>query len=350
MDASVNASGGAGMRHLAAVLAGVAAVVLAAGCSSAPRASHPLVPAPTGSLRLGYTTDLADAPALVGLQMGFLDADLGAVTLHAMPFTSPAGEAQALLRGQLDVAYLDPVTALAVWQQGHGIKIVSGVASGGAELVVKDGITTPAQLAHAVVAAPPASAQQAALDWWLKENGIHATRQGNSTLTSAYLASALRSGRVVAAWEPAPADAELVAAGGKVMVNEAALWPGGQFSTAVLVVTSKFLAAYPAAITLLLRGQVRSEQFLATDRAAAERAFNARLATVQGPSLAPAVLEQSFAQTGFTSDPLAASIVTEGQHAAEAGLIAPVSGLASLFDLTLLNAIRATDGQPQIGT
>jgi NitT/TauT family transport system substrate-binding protein len=127
------------------VLAVLAAVAAVAGCSSPPRPAPPPPPV-SGTLRLGYTGDLADAPVLAGLQMGFISSDLGSVVLDPAVFGSPMAEAQALVRGQLDAAYLDPVTAIAVWQAeaAHGglIKIVAGAASGGAELVARDGITS----------------------------------------------------------------------------------------------------------------------------------------------------------------------------------------------------------------
>jgi ABC-type nitrate/sulfonate/bicarbonate transport system substrate-binding protein len=130
----------------AAVLAGLI-VVLAAGCSS-PAKPKPLPP-PTGVLRLGFTTGLADAPVLAGLQMGYISAGLGAVTLDPVPFPTTAAEALALQRGQVDAAYLDPMAAVAVWQSAGQarIKIIAGVASGGAELVVRSGITKASQLA-----------------------------------------------------------------------------------------------------------------------------------------------------------------------------------------------------------
>ena len=49
-------------------------------------------------------------------------------------------------------------------------------------------------------------------------------------------------------WEPAPYDAEMVADGGHVLVNEASLWPSGQFVTTELVVTQGFLAAHPTVV------------------------------------------------------------------------------------------------------
>ena len=43
------------------------------------------------------------------------------------------------------------------------------------------------------------------------------------------------SGQIAGGWEPQPYAAEMVAAGGHVMVDEASLWPGGKFVTTQLV-------------------------------------------------------------------------------------------------------------------
>ena len=131
---------------------------------------------------------------------------------------------------------------------------------------------------------------------------------------------------------PRPADAEMAAAGGQVLVNEASQWPDGQSPTAVLVVTRKFLAAHPAEVTSLLQAHVRAETYLAATRAPAEAAVNLKLTALQGRALPAPILAQSFAQITFTSNPLAASILAEAQHAASAGLLQPVGSLAGRYD------------------
>src|SRR5580700_678657 len=132
------------MKLLAAGL--VLAAVLAAGCSTTTTARHhgpaklPIGPPGTsasGILRLGYVLDVPDAPALVGTQMGYYQQDLGKVSLQPQPFTAAAPEITALETGQLDAAYLDPITAVSVSQAMHnGLRIVAGAALGGTELVV----------------------------------------------------------------------------------------------------------------------------------------------------------------------------------------------------------------------
>jgi NitT/TauT family transport system substrate-binding protein len=321
--------------HLA--LAVLALVLAVTGCSSSPR--QPLPPPQSGTLRLGYTAVLADAPALAGLQLGFLPPDLGTVGLDPVAYGSPQAEELALERGQLDAAYLDPVAAVAVWQADHGIRIVAGVATGGAELVTRDRITSPAQLSGTLIAAPPGGTEQAALAWWLRASKVTAKVPASDVMSGQFLVQALRDGKLGAAWEPAPVDAELVAAGGRELVNEAALWPTGQFPTSVLVVTSGFLAAHPQAVRLLLRGEIRASDFLVSDPSAADAAAGAQLRVLDGSALPEQVLSAGFSQMQYSVQPPVASVLAEAQQAASSGLLAPGLDLDGFFDLSPLDAL-----------
>jgi NitT/TauT family transport system substrate-binding protein len=248
------------------IAVGVAAVTaLAAGCSSAGGSTGGSSGGSSGDsvvLRLGYLTNITHAPALIGIEKGFFAKELGKnVTLKPVPFSTGTEEATALLAGQLDAAYVGPNPAIKAWQTSGGtlIKVISGVASGGAELVVKKGITTPAQLKGQKLATPSlGNTQDVALRYWLKQHGLTTSPTGGGdvpiTPITPHSAAVLsfKSGQIAGGWEPAPYDIEMVADGGHVLVNEATLWPKGQFVTTNLVVTQKFLKAHPSAVTGLL--------------------------------------------------------------------------------------------------
>ena len=113
------------------------------------------------------------------------------------------------------------------------------------------------------------------------------------------LVHGFRKGQIAGGWELAPADARLVAAGGRVLVNEASLWPGGRFSTAVLVVTQQLLRKDPGAVSGLLRGQLQADDFIAATGSRRRR----RGAGAGRPAAPPAAggAGRSFAQMSFTS-------------------------------------------------
>ena len=352
------------MRRMLLTAGVTAAALLAAGCgSSGSTGSSGATADSAGSvtLRLGFLANITHASALVGIEKGFFKEDLGSgVTLNLTPFSSGTQEGTALLAGQLDAAYVGPNPAIKAWQTSGGklIKIISGAASGGAELVVKPGITSAAQLKGQSLATPSlGNTQDVALRYWLKQHGLNTTPAGGGDLAIKPIAPnsaavlAFSSKQIAGGWEPAPYDTEMVQAGGHVLVNEASLWPHGQFVTTNLVVTQSFLAAHPSAVNGLLKGQVQANDFINNDKAAAEQAANTELAAVNsGKNLKPSVISAAFGQITFTNDPIASSLATDAQHAVSVGLLKPVSNLSALYDLSPLNKLLQAAGDPQVSS
>jgi sulfonate transport system substrate-binding protein len=349
------------MKRVLAGLAAVGVALFAAGCGSSGSGSGDKAD-PHVTLRLGFLENITHATALVGVKEGFFTKNLGHnVTLQLEEFSTGTEEATALEAGQLDAAYVGPNPAISTWQksQGTAIRIVAGAASGGAALVVKKGITSAAQLKGQKLATPSlGNTQDVALRFWLKGQGLTATSTGGGdvdiTPTSPNSAAVLEfeSGQIAGGWEPAPYDAEMVADGGHVLVNEASLWPGGQFVTTNLVVSQQFLTANPTVVSNLLKGQIESNDYInnSSTRASAEAAANAELASLTGKSLKPAILAAAFQQVSFTNDPISSSLLTDAQHAESVGLLTSVSNLSGIFDLGPLNKLLAADGQSQVSS
>jgi NitT/TauT family transport system substrate-binding protein len=339
-----------------------AATMLAAGCSSSSSpgssaaGSHNSAPV---TIRLGFLENITHASALVGIKEGFFTKNLGKnVTLKLYPFSTGTEEATALLAGQLDAAYVGPNPAIKAWQTGDKlIRVISGAASGGAELVVKKGITTAAQLKGQKLASPSlGNTQDVSLRYWLKRQGLTTTPTGGGDVPITPITPnsdavlAFESGSIAGGWEPAPYDAEMLAHGGHVLVNEASLWPNGQFVTTELVATQSFIAAHPTVIDGLLKGQIEANSFINSDKSAAETAANAELDAISGKALKTSILAASFGQVTFTNDPIATSLITDAQHAVDLGLLKPVSDLSAIYDLGPLNKLLAADGQSQVSS
>jgi NitT/TauT family transport system substrate-binding protein len=339
----------------------VAAALLAAGCGSSSSSSS------TGSgtsaapvtIRLGFLENITHSSALVGIKEGFFTKDLGKnVTLKLYPFSTGTEEATALLAGQLDAAYVGPNPAIKAWQTGDKlIRVISGAASGGAQLIVKKSITSAPQLKGQKLATPSlGNTQDVSLRYWLKTQDLTTSPTGGGDVPITPITPnsdavlAFKSGSIAGGWEPAPYDAEMLADGGHVLVNEANLWPNGQFVTTELVATQSFISAHPTVIDGLLKGQIQANNFINTDKSAAETAANAELAAISGKSLKPSIVSASFGQITFTNDPIASSLITDAQHAVDLGLLKPVSGLSSIYDLGPLNKLLAADGQPSVNS
>jgi NitT/TauT family transport system substrate-binding protein len=350
------------MRRVVLAAGAAAITALAVGCGSS-SASSGSGSSNTGSssehvtLRLGLLANITHASALVALNKGYFTKNLGdGVTLKTSVFSSGTDETTALLAGQLDAAYVGPNPAINAWQKsgGKAIKIISGAASGGAALVVKPNISSVSQLKGQKVATPSlGNTQDVALRYYLKQHGLTTTETGGGDVAvtpikpNSNAVLEFKSGQIAGGWEPAPYDGEMVADGGKVLVNEASLWPGGKFVTTNLVVSQAFLAAHASVVSNLLKGQIQANDYIKNSLPAAKTAANAELTTLLGKGLKASALTESFKEITFTNDPIASSLATDAKHAVAVGLLKPVN-LNGIYDLGPLNALLKANGEPQV--
>jgi NitT/TauT family transport system substrate-binding protein len=350
MRRALVAAGAAGITLLAAACGSSGGGGTASGGSSS---SGPV------TLRLGYLENITHASALVAIKEGFFTKNLGnGVTLKLTPFSTGTEEATALLAGQLDAAYVGPNPAINAWQKSNGtaIKIISGAASGGASLVVKNGIASATQLKGKSLATPSlGNTQDVAARYWLKQHGLTTTPTGGGEVAikpikpNSAAVLQFKSGQLDGGWEPEPYATEMVLDGGKRLVNEASLWPGGKFVTTNLVVTQSFLKDHPSTVNGLLKGQIEANSYINSNPTAAAQAANAELTKLLGKGLPGDVLTQSLKYITFTNDPIASSLTVDAQHAVAVGLLKPVN-LSGIYDLGPLNKLLQAEEQAQVNS
>jgi NitT/TauT family transport system substrate-binding protein len=305
-----------------------------------------------GELRLGYFANITHASAVVGVAHGDFAKALGSTKLTTQLYNAGPAEMTALLGGQLDAAYVGPSSALSAFVTSHGqaLKIVAGATSGGAELVVRPGINTVADLKGKTLATPQkGNTQDVALRAWLKQNGLTANTDGTGDVSvnpqdNAATLDQFKAGHIDSAWLPEPwASRMVLEAGAKVLVDERSLWPNGQFATTNLVVSTTFLNAHPDTVKALIDGQIAANQWITADPADAQKLVNDQLKALTGKALSAVEIQRAFSEQTATDDPLAASLQTSMDHAVSTGLLKKTD-LHGIFDLTLLNTELAKNG------
>src|SRR5437588_357679 len=325
----------------------IAAALLLAGCSSSSSSSSGSTSnanAGGGSpvtVRLGFLSNITHAPALIAMKEGFFTKALGSAgTLKATAFSAGTEETTAILSGQLDAAYVGPNPAITAWQKSSDIQIISGVATGGASIVVKKGITSAAQLKGKSLATPSlGNTQDVALRYWLKQHGVTTNTTGGGdafikpTKPNSAAVLQFKSGQIAGGSEPAPYDIQMVQDGGTVLLSE----PG---VTTLLIVTKSFLSAHPAIVTDLLKAQVQANAFFKSNPTQAQADANAELASYTCKPLKADLIAASFKEITFTNDPNQASLKTDADQAVSPGLLKPVN-LDGIYDLGPLNKVLA---------
>lgn len=344
---------------------GIAALVALIGAGAAvasitannKESSAPVVAStPAATLKLGYFPNVTHAPALIGVNEGIFAKNLGSTKLSTQVFNAGPSAIEALNAGAIDAAFLGPNPAINsfVKSNGESIRIIAGATSGGAQLVVKPEITSPAQLKGKVLATPQlGGTQDVALRAWLSEQGFATTPNGGGDVTinpteNASTLKLFQDGKLDGAWLPEPWASRLVLeAGAKVLVNEADLWEGGAFSTTILVVNKSFLEQHPQTVQALLAGNVESIDWLNEHKGKEADAVNKALAAAAGKKLPANVIDRSLANLTFSADPLAATFPTLLAHGVTAG-VGKQADLSGIFDLRELNATLAKQGQQPV--
>ena len=314
---------------------------------------------PAAELRLGYFANLTHAPALVGVGEGLFADQLtaaGTPTLTTQVFTAGPAAVEALYARAIDAAFIGPNPAINAYIQSDGdaLRIVAGATSGGAQLVVQPGITSAEDLVGAELATPQlGNTQDVALRAWLADHGLTSPIRGGGDVTITPTAGAqtlqlFRDGRLDGAWVPEPWASRLVLeAGGTVLVDEADLWPDGQFPTTTLVVSRTFLAEHPQTVTALLAGLQDAITWLEEDPERAPGAVNTQIQAVGGAPLPDDVLARAFDNLTFGTDPLAGTLGELHTDAVAVGLI-PDAPITEIHDLRLINDLRADSGAPPV--
>jgi len=303
-------------------------------------------------LRLGYFANVTHAPALIGVAEGLFAEELGDTELTTQIFNAGPAAIEALSAGAIDATYIGPNPSINTFIQsgGKSAVIVAGATTGGAALVVRDGIDSVDDLAGTTLATPQlGNTQDVALRSWLADEGYttDVTGGGDVAITPTENAQTLtlfQQGEVDGAWLPEPWVSRLVVdAGAHVLVDEADLWADGAFPTTVLLVRAEFLAEHPETVEALLRGHLDAIEWIEDNADAAADAINDKLEADTGKALSDDVIARALQNVTFAADPHAETFATLVQNGLDAGTQKDGS-IDGLFDLRLLNGLLAERG------
>ncbi len=311
---------------------------------------------PADEVRVGYFANVTHAAALVAVGGGHFEKELGDTTLKTEVFNAGPAELEALNAGAIDVAFIGPNPAINgfVKSQGKALKIVAGAASGGAALVVRDGIDSPADLAGTKIASPQlGNTQDVALRSWLTDQGYTTDLKGGGDVAvtpteNAQTLQLFQNGELDGGWLPEPWASRLVLeAGAHVLVDEKELWDGGRFVTTNVIVRADFLAEHPQTVEALLRGEYAAIEAIAADPAGSATLVNDLIGETTGKPLPQAVLDSAFANIEFTTDPLAGTLQRLIDNGVRVGTTQDAD-LTGIYDLSLLNKVLADNGQEKV--
>ncbi|MCE6993655.1 ABC transporter substrate-binding protein [Saccharothrix sp. S26] len=349
-------------RTLTKSLAIATALVALAACSRVDRGGETAPPAQdkgaATEIRLGYFPNVTHAAALIGVDQGLFAKELGTTKLTTQTFNAGPEAVNALLGESLDATFIGSGPAINAYakSKGEAVRLISGATSGGAQLVVKPEINSPADLKGKVITTPQlGNTQDVALKKWLADEklavGAGADQVNVTNTENSQSLDLFRKGDVQGAWAPEPWSSRLVIdAGAKVLVDEKTLWEGGKFPTTVLLVRTKFLQEHPQTVEALLRGHLAATDFAQNNKVEAKQIVNKALKELTGKALGEPVLDRAFDNIELTVDPQAKSFPQLAKDAVTAGVAKEAADVAGLADFTLLNKVLSAAGKPAVDT
>ncbi|MFF5704120.1 aliphatic sulfonate ABC transporter substrate-binding protein [Streptomyces sp. NPDC012794] len=308
-------------------------------------------------VRIGYFPNLTHSTALVGLQEGLIEKELNGTKVKPQSFNAGPSEIEALNGGSLDIGFIGPSPAINgyVKSKGQNLRIISGSTSGGVKLVVNpDRIKTLDDLKGKRIATPQkGNTQDVAFLNWIAEKGwsvdpesgkgdVSVVRTDNKVTPDAF-----KQGSIDGAWVPEPTASKLVSDGGSVLLEETSLWPDKKFVITNVIVSQKFLKEHPDVVEAVLRGTVKTNEWINANPEKAKASANARLKADSGKELEAKVLDPAWQSILVTDDPLANTLKTESDWAVKAKLLEKPD-LAGIYDLTLLNKVLKAAGKPEV--
>jgi NitT/TauT family transport system substrate-binding protein len=333
------------MRRLVPVLAVLGLV--ASACAS----SEAKLQGSSEVLRLGMFPNLTHAPAYVGLEEGIFERVLAPTTVEVSYFNSGSDAGTALTSGSIDATYIGPGPAISLYLADPGsVALVSGVTSGGASFVVRagSGIETAADLSGKKLAVPGVgNTQDVSLRTWLHEHGLKTNDENGEVhvgaIDNTLLVQSFESGEFDGAWEPEPWPSLLMAEGlAEPFLDEATLWPEGEFVTTHLLVNTAYLDEHPDVVRKLVEANVEAIRLANEEPDRAKAAAQAGLIKAGAPSLDQTVVDAAWAKLTFTWDPIAASLEKDATDAYALGYLeTEPTGILDIYRLDILNRVLA---------
>ena len=249
-------------------------------------------------IRIGYFPNITHAQAIVGIANGVFQNEIGSnIKIDTKVFNAGPSVIEAMFARELDIAYIGPSPAINgyVKSGGQALRIVAGATSGGAALVIRSGsgIARVEDFHRKRIASPQlGNTQDVALRAWLKNNGMVLSERGGDVqvlpIKNADQLTLFLTKQIDGAWTVEPWVSRLVKeGGGKIFLEESALWENGEYVTANIIVNKKFLDNHPDIVKKWLKAHVNVTIWINGHLPEAKEIINRELKRLLNPKGSP---------------------------------------------------------------
>ncbi len=251
------------MRALTALLLTVplvAAFILVAGCTGTGTGD-------VTNLRIGYQPSTHQIAHMTAMEKGWWQDDLGPLGVTQVTdynFPTGAPEMQAMLAGDLDIAYVGSAPFItAVSNNELDAKIVAAVQTQGSDLVLRNDVpySTPADLVGKKIATfPPGTIQDTILRTWLEQNGVDPASVTIIAMDPGAATTAISAGQVDGVFLPHPSPSVIAAEGtGRTVVQSGEMLK--DHACCVLVASGSLIREHPELVEQIVKTHIKATEY-----------------------------------------------------------------------------------------
>lgn len=209
-------------------------------------------------LNIGYQPSTHQIAEMVAFENGWWQDELepfGITEVREFQFPTGVPEMQAMVAGELDIAYVGTAPPISAISQGLDAKIVAAVNINGSNLVLKPNATYdgPNSLSGLSIGTfPPGTIQDIVLKKWLIDNGVDISEVDIKAMDPGPAITALSAGKIDGVFLPHPSPATIELNGkGESVVSSGAMWPN--HACCSLVVSGELIRENPDLVLQILR-------------------------------------------------------------------------------------------------
>lgn len=218
-------------------------------------------------LNIGYQPSTHQIAYMTAAEKGWWKSDLapyGITKINEYQFPTGAPEMQAMLAGDLDVAYVGAAPAITALSSGLDAKIVEPVQINGSSLVLRPEYKyeSPEDLKGLKIATfPTGTIQDTLLRNWLKENGLDPEKDVTILgMTPGDAVTAISAKQVAAVFLPHPSPAVVEREGnGRTIVQSGEMEPN--HSCCVLLVSGKLIREHPDVVEQIVKTHIKATKY-----------------------------------------------------------------------------------------
>lgn len=310
------------------------------------------------NVRVGYFPNITHSQALVGRATGQFQKDLGDKNkIDWKLFNAGPAEIEALLAGEIDLAYIGPGPAINGYAKSKGeLQIIAGVTDAGAILVSRKDlkISNLKEISGKKIVIPQfGNTQDLSLRHILQENGLNDTTKGGTVeilqAENPDIKMLLDKGDVDAALVPEPWGSRLIKeVNANVILDYKDVWRDGNYTTAVVIVRTEFLKDHPEIVEKLIKTHVELTDYINSNNNEAKDLINAQLKELTQKPLDKDILDAAFKRLTITNDPEKESVQDFVKLSVEAGFLRNEPDTKNLFNFDILNKILKENGKTEI--